>query len=165
MERRAFTLIEIVVYITIITVLASIAIPIYKRYILMAKTSEAKQNIGAIMTCEYSFAATENKFLTERYYPGNANKNLQTWNPKDSGNFEVLGFQPSGKVYYDYGIADGDFSANPSEANPEHGEAPVTNGVDITVIARGDLDGDGVYSYMLTTDTFFPKIRHKGSNF
>jgi len=165
LKKKAFTLIELVVALAIIFILVSVAVPVYKRYFFMAKTTEAKQNIGAIMTCEYSFSATNDKFLTERYYPGHAGPNLQVWDPENSGNFEVLGFQPSGKVFYDYGVAGGDFSSNPADANPRHGEVKVTKDVDITVIARGDLDGNGVYSYLLTTDTYYPKIRQKGSEF
>lgn len=163
--RKGFTLIELVVSIAIVSILVAVAIPIYKRYEYMARTSEAKQNVGAIMTCEGSYAAVEDKYLTERYYPGHAGATPQVWNPSESGNYEVIGFQPSGKVFYDYGVAAGDFSSNPASANPSHGETPITSGVDITIIARGDLDGDGRYSYLFTTDTYYPKINQKGSEF
>lgn len=160
MKKKGFTLTELIVALAILAVLAAVALPVYKKYLLTAKTSEAKMNIGAIITCEDSYAATENQYLTESYYPtGLPGPTPRYWNPALSGNFEVIGFEPAGKVYYSYGVAAGDVCSDPAAANPLHGQVPVTKGADITVIAKGDLDGDGLFGYFCTTDLRFPKIR------
>ncbi len=158
--KKAFTLIEVIMVVVIIGILSSLAMTTYNRYRLVAKTAEAKMNIGAIITCEDSYAAIEGKYLTEEYKPDdNPGPEPRSWNDTNAGNFKVIGYRPSGKVYYSYGVAAGDVSANPANATPSHGEVAATNGTDITVIAKGDLDGDNETGFFCTTDVRFPKIK------
>ncbi len=165
-NKKGFTLIEIMIVISIIAILAAIAIPTYKKYQFQAKTSEAKTNLGAIQHCELSYAAETGKFLTEEYYPGSAGPNKQTWNETGSGNFLSLGFAPAGTVFYDYGIAQGDYTANPASATPAKGEVIDNDSVvDITIIGRGDLDGNGQYAYYCVTEEKNPIIGPKGDKF
>jgi type IV pilus assembly protein PilA len=164
--KKAFTLIELMVVIAILGILIGLAMPMYEKYMLTAKTAEAKTNIGAIMTCENSYAAIEEKYLTEQYYPtGTPGVSPRVWDINNSGNFRIIGFQPAGKVYYSYGIASGDVSSDPANANPAHGEVIPTYGADITVIAKGDLDGDGNFGYFCTTDLLYPQIKSSIEDF
>jgi len=159
-RRKGVTLLELLIVLGIVTILVALALPGYKRFMLTARTTEAKVNIGAIIICEDSYAADADKYLTERYYPdGSPGTSARIWNPDNSGNFKEIGFQPSGRVYYSYGVAAGDQSSNPAGANPSHGEVAVTKNADITVIAKGDLDGDGRLGYFCTTDLRYPKIK------
>ena len=164
-RSKGFTLIELMIVVAIIAILAAIAIPQYKKFQLKAKTAEAKANIGAIYHCEVSYAAETGKLLTEAYYPGGAGKNKQTWNEANSGNFSSLGFTSAGPVYYDYGITSGDHTSDPSSANPASGNVTDGDGPNITILARGDLDGDGQYSYYCTCEETRSIIGPKGDRF
>jgi len=53
--RKAFTLIELIIVISIIGVLAAIAIPIYKDYTKKSKTSEVPWNLKAIVQEQLGF--------------------------------------------------------------------------------------------------------------
>lgn len=162
-REAAFSLIELIVVVAIVSILASIAIPMYNNYKFRAKTSEAKANIGAILTCEESYAQVEGKYLLQSYYPGNAGPEKQAWIFSASGNFRTIGFEPSGNVYYDYGVAKGDATSDPANATFTS-STPIkpTSNIDITIIARGDLDGNGKYGYLYTTDERYPEIRSRG---
>jgi general secretion pathway protein G len=50
-RRRGFTFVELMVVVTIIVILISMAIPIYQRSILRAKESVLKNNLFTIRTC------------------------------------------------------------------------------------------------------------------
>lgn len=163
---RGFTLVELIVVMALIAILAAIAIAQYRNFQLRAKTSEAKTNLGALRRCELSYAAERDTLLTAAYYPGKAGPSKQVWNQASSGNFDKLGFDPAGKVYYDYGIAQGDHTSDPASATPSNDEIPNTNGViDITIIARGDLDGNAQYAYYCTCEERRSIIGPKGDRF
>lgn len=55
--RRGFTLIELMVVMTVVTILVSIAVPMYQRSITRAKESVLKNNLFSIRTVidEYTF--------------------------------------------------------------------------------------------------------------
>lgn len=55
--RRGFTLIEIMIVMTIVSILVSIAIPLYQRSIIRAKESVLKNNLFTLRTVidEYTF--------------------------------------------------------------------------------------------------------------
>ena len=55
-NRRGFTMIELMVVVVIVGVLASIAIPIYGKYIKNARLTEATGKIGDIVTGAKSWA-------------------------------------------------------------------------------------------------------------
>jgi len=141
------------VVVAIIAILAAVAIPQYRKFQLRAKTSEAKANLDAIRVCEESWAAEHDVYLTAAKTPGgNPGASKRTW-PATSGtggvdNFNSLGFKPAGNVYYNYGVASGDQRGSLSSATCSNGTATASdNSIDITMIAEGDLDGDGSNSY------------------
>ncbi len=167
-RSKGFTLIELMIVVAIIAILAAIAIPQYRKFQLKAKTAEAKNNLGAIRSCEEAWAAEHDEYITAGYYPGNASASRQTWNTADTGAnpFNSLGFKPAGDVYYDYGIASGDQTGSLSGASPSTGTVTATDGsVDITIIARGDLDGDNAYSYYGQTDENPELVGPQGDDF
>ncbi len=164
-SNKGFTLIELMVVIAIISILAAVAIARYKDFQLKTKTTEARANTEAIKKCEISYSAETGKLLTEAYYPGGAGSVTQTWDEASAGNFSKLGFAPKGRVYYDYGIASGDYTSSPASATPTSGEVADGDGPDITIIARGDLDGNGQYSYYCTCDEGYSLIGPKGDRF
>jgi len=155
-REKGFTLIELMIVVAIIAILAAVAIPQYRKFQMRAKTAEAKSNIGAIRTAEEGWAAEYDKYILNGWYPGSAGSQTQTWDPDadDAQGFTKIGFKPAGSVYYDYCVVDGDETSDLTAASPSGFDSTdVTDGsVDITIIARGDLDGDNSYSYLGATD-------------
>ena len=171
--RKGFTLIELMVVVAIIAILAAIAIPQYRKFQLKSKTVEAKENIGAIVTAEESFAAENGQYAQCSGAPTDKDGGTvvtpgptkHPWHVKTpGGGFDLIGFKPAGDVYYVYGVWQGAPAAasasGTSMANDVTQKAktdttinngtinngvPVKDGnVDITIAATGDLDGDGI---------------------
>ncbi|MGE0086981.1 MAG: type IV pilin protein [Desulfococcaceae bacterium] len=81
LNKKGFTLIELMIVVAIIGILAAIAIPNFLNYQCKSKQSEAKQSLGTI-------GKNQEAYLTEydRY----------------SDDFTELGFAAKGKVRYTY---------------------------------------------------------------
>ena len=177
-KRSAFTLIELMVVVAIIAILAAIAIPQYRKFQLKSKTSEAKMNIGAIVTAEESFAAENGQYAQCSGRPsGTPGPTKRDWGTSTNG-FDLIGFRPAGKVYYTYGVRDlnnatsvptvatagntmrndatgSDFNTDTTISNT----GAITNGVpvvdgkhNILIAATGDLDGDTIKAGFIRTD-------------
>ncbi len=162
--RKGFTLIELMVVVAIIAILAAIAIPQYRKFQLKSKTVEAKENIGAIVTAEESFAAEHGQYAQCSAAPGvTPGPTKNPWAVANPGQgFDLIGFKPAGDVYYVYGVTAGapatPAASGSSMANDATGYSTdtsfsggtisngvtVSNNVDITIAATGDLDGDGI---------------------
>ncbi len=63
-RQKGFTLIELMIVVTIIGVLASIAVPVYRDYTIRTKVSECASLFGAIKT-DMSLAYSENGVLAD----------------------------------------------------------------------------------------------------
>lgn len=161
--NRGFTLIELMIVVVIIGILAAIAIPQFLRYQLKAKTSEAHRNLGAIRTSEEAFAAKYGAFAVAAGQPsGTPSGAKKDWAPTMASGFSVMGFSPSGKVYYQYAVgssalpsngsmgfsADSTFDASGDLANG----IAATTGNDITIVATGDLDANTVLGSFYLND-------------
>ena len=152
-KSKGFTLIELMIVVAIIAILAAIAIPQYKKFQLKAKTSEAKANLDAIRVAEESWAAEHDEYLTAAETPNTPPTSSKRAWPASSGTggvdqFNSLGFKPAGAVYYNYSVASGDKRGSLSSASGSNGQTNANdNTIDITMIAEGDLDGDGAFSY------------------
>jgi len=162
--RKGFTLVELMVVVAIIAILAAIAIPQYRKFQLKSKTVEAKTNIAAIAAAEESFAAEHGQYAqcSAAPYGVRPGPTKHSWRVRRPGaGFDLIGFRPAGDVYYVYGVRRGapraaarsgrsmandatrfyrDTSVD-TRGNIRNGVA-MTNRVDITIAATGDLDGD-----------------------
>ncbi len=139
MRRKGFTLIELMIVVAIIAILASIAIPQYKKFQLKAKTSEAKSNIGAIRSAEETYSAEHDVYLKAQASPGTVpGAQAADW-PADAGGFDDIGFKPAGKVYYSYWVGEDTTTANTND----NGTVVANDSVNIYIMAEGDLDENG----------------------
>jgi len=165
-RSKGFTLIELMIVVAIIAILAAIAIPQYKKFQLKAKTAEAKTNLGAIRTCEEAYAAEHDLYIGAAYHPrSDPDASAVEWTADDQ--FSSLGFEPAGNVRYGYGVAEGDKTGTLSNASPtDKSNIAVRDGtVDITIVAIGDLDGDGENSYYGMTDEKTELVGPQGDDF
>lgn len=64
---KGFTLIEIMITVSIVLILASIGVPIYKGYLTDARLNLAKQNLKSIYLAESNYYFENNKY----FYGGN----------------------------------------------------------------------------------------------
>ena len=143
MRRKGFTLIELMIVVAIIAILASIAIPQYKKFQLKAKTSEAKSNIGAIRSAEETYSAEHDVYKVIPNVPDNVpGAQAADWTSTGNGvaGFDDIGFKPAGKVYYAYWVLSGNSAGNPPT---DTSSATATDNTDITIVAEGDLDENG----------------------
>ena len=128
-ERSSgFTLIELMIVVTIIGVLASIAIPLFRNNQLRSKTTEGRTNLAAIRGLENARFSEYDAYLAVApeppLIPGAA---VTAFNP--ASGFAALGFSPEGPVYFSYGVT---VSAD---------------GVGFTADAGADIDADGFVQF------------------
>ena len=125
-RRGGFTLIELMIVVAIIGILAAIAIPNFLKFQLKAKTSQGKTNLAAIRTAEESVFAEFGAYVSANASPlaAPSGATKQGWANMDGANmgFDLIGWEPEGRVYFNYGVA--------------------TGGVGFTASANADIDGD-----------------------
>ena len=123
-NQRGFTLLELACVVAIISILIQIAVPNYQAYRYRAMETEALVNIETI-------AYFQQVAILERGHPLDCPKNPGSI-PHPRAPFELrpqwqaLGFKPLGLVRHQYEVK--------------------TDGLEFSVWARGDLDGDGMRS-------------------
>ncbi len=123
-NQKGFTLIELMIVVAIIGILAAIAVPNFLNYQLKSKTAEAKTNLGAIRTSQEAFNAEMDRYKACAATPaGTVGKTKRPWSGGGKANFDSIGFEPAGDVYYNY-------------------SATLTTTA-FTLTATGDLDADG----------------------
>ena len=110
--------------VSIIGVLAVVAIPVFVTYQLRSKTAEARANLGVLRVLEYSYFSEHDEFLAVVPEPLVIPGSTPTGFDESTG-FDPLGFSPEGQVYFSYGVA-----VTADEAG-------------FTADAGADIDGDG----------------------
>ena len=152
MKRKSFSLLEVIIVLIIISVLASLAVPQYRKLVYKSKSAEVKAILPSIAHLEEVRETEKGKYITCGWYPGSAGKNKQMWSETNCFSSE-LNFNVKGGTYCDFAVARGNFSSNPASASPsDREEVEGTANIDITIIARCDLDGDRNFSYYVVTD-------------
>ena len=143
-----FTLIEVMIVVAMLSIMASIAIPIYYGYKYKAALAESHTNIGAINSLEMAYTTDNNRYVTSAWtpasIPGSSGAPWQTGNYLDN-----IGFSIKGNVRFRYSVGPGStWVVAPSNSSA----IPESSNVDIIIQAEGDLDGDAASSQFYTTD-------------
>jgi type IV pilus assembly protein PilA len=128
-SREGFTLLELMIAVSIVGVLAAIAIPAFLTYQLRTKTAEASTNLGAMRDLETSYFSEYESYRSAAPEPPAIPGSTATVFDYAGSDFAVLGFKPEGRVYFSYGIG---VSAD---------------GVGFTVDAGADIDENGFVQF------------------
>lgn len=136
---RAFTLLELMAVVTIIGILASVAIPLVGKYLKKSKTTEAKANLRKIYDGEVAYyqeehtlstgALASKQFVSFSATPSSPGRNKQVAN-FDAQGWGAIKFSSDSPVWYSYSVA-------------ATGTGTASS---FTARANGDIDGDGVTS-------------------
>ena len=125
-----FTLIELMLTVSIVGLLATVAIPTMMRFQLKAKAAECRVNIAAIREAEETFFAEFGVYASAvPVLPLSIGPTRVAWvlANSDVHGFNDIGWSPEGLLYFQYGVK--------------------TNGeLAYTIEARSDIDGDGSYN-------------------
>jgi prepilin-type N-terminal cleavage/methylation domain-containing protein len=144
-----FTLIELMVAISIMGLLSAVALPAFTRIVNRSKTAETSGNLDAMFKNAASY------YTSERSGQGQVSSASGHCTVDDGGpaplvpgkdkqefplddTFRALGFHIGDFVYFSYSLASGGGSGHCDHAALEAGV--------YTFFANGDLDGDGIMS-------------------
>ena len=169
-RSAGFTLVELMITVTIIGVLALLATVGYSRWVQTAKTAEATAMLGAVKAAQEVFRAERLRYadvsvgsLNTTYPTSTPNDQKVRWDPASCAAtpicaaFLTLNVQAESFVYYRYSTIAG--PAGPAVTFDTF-TTPVNNDPWFVARARGDLDGDGVLSsfYVTSYDTVVLKV-------
>ncbi len=142
-RQDGFTLVELMIVVALIGILASIAVPQFRRYQMVSKRSEAFTNLKALATSQKSFFAEWGSFVDSGPEPWDTSGVVPGQRKRDvtplTAAFSQLGWTPEGDVYYDYDNCSANGSAGCTCACPTC----------FTATAWGDLDDDGSRSAIM----------------
>ena len=122
MNRKGFTLVELMIVVAIIGILAAIAIPNFVDMQYRAKRAEVPSNVDGIKTAELAYEASFDAFVSASDTPGSVSKAQQAFAGGGAASYATLGWGPDGDVRGSYSVS--------------------TSPTDFTVTGRCDVDGD-----------------------
>jgi len=141
-RRNGFTLIELMIVVSIIGLLAGIAIPSFTSYQNRARRSESYVNLGSLAKAQKSYFAEFGLYKGALMVPSSTTGVNPGPKRRDStvvkGTFDSIGWYPEGNIYFDYDTNTGGFA----DCN-----CPAC----FTSTAYGDVDGDGSVAMIMYT--------------
>jgi prepilin-type N-terminal cleavage/methylation domain-containing protein len=151
-RARGFTLVEMLVVVTITSILALIGISMFRRYITSSRSSEAASTIQAIRAAEETYRGENKVYLNV----SSSSSGTPAWYPTnnaDATNWALLRPAVNRSAHFDYlvnaGLAGQAFPPLQTVGQPGWPTAADTWYV---IQARGDVDRNGTFSYYLASN-------------
>jgi prepilin-type N-terminal cleavage/methylation domain-containing protein len=155
-----FTLVELMVVVSILAILAAIATVSYVRYARRAHVSEAYNMLGMIRMRQESYRAEFSQYcdVSSGTHDGTSGSSAGYWPGSAPGRTPVdfysglppewtqLGVRPTGQVYFRYETVAGNPGVTPSWGGGLGYNGSVNQDAWWVAHAFGDLDGNGVRS-------------------
>jgi prepilin-type N-terminal cleavage/methylation domain-containing protein len=138
--RRGFTIIELMVVISIIGVLATIAIPYYQKFTARARRSEMEMTISKLRMTFFHIYNTQSSFPPPTVLGGTDS----TWNPVDPAGVPVLGDAAQ------WNSTDADWLNLPAmdgAVRMRYRYSVTGGGSFLTITSQGNFPGVGLYTY------------------
>jgi type IV pilus assembly protein PilA len=123
MNRKGFTLVELMIVVAIIGILAAIAIPNFVDMQYRAKRAEVPSNVDGVKTAELAYEASYDQFVAQSAFHPNSSPNKQQRAWTSGSSFDTLGWGPDGNVRGSYFVQ--------------------TSPTNFTIGGICDVDGDG----------------------
>ena len=162
-SERGFTLIELGVVVTIVGILAVVAVVGYRKMILSSKLTEAKNMIGAIRIAQEDYKAEKGIYydLTAAgYCPSDGSQQKKwAWESTAGGcsQWLQLPVHADGPVQFGYATFAGSTVAQPGLVSPALMDLGAYSGKNMpyyVVHAKADLDGDPTRYTELAASSF-----------
>jgi prepilin-type N-terminal cleavage/methylation domain-containing protein len=149
-SRQGFTLIELLIVVTIIGVLAALAIPAFNHYVQRSRMSDGFAMLGEIRQREEAYRAEFGEYVTADWYPSvtpGTVTSVTPWAPPPGSPWIQLGAAPDGPTRFVYRV-----NAGAPGMTPDNCPAGL-GAVDFSFCAHAavNLDGDGVSACLETT--------------
>ena len=133
MKKKGFTIIELMIIVTIVSILVGIATGMYLHFRPYAKVSEAYVNIAKIRAAEEVYRAENDVYISCAASPPNGGTDSEPDPWVDvSGGFATIGFEPSGPVRYQYEVT--------------------ATGITYIATATGDIDENDIQVTLTVTE-------------
>lgn len=157
-SERAFTLVELMIVVAITGVLAALATYGVRKYMMEAKKAEASSILVQIRAAEeaYKDETFEYVGLTEftawhpTNTPGTGKNGWRSGSTAMTPTMNALGVVPDGPVIYSYGVVAKNSGDMPDIPTVKSWDFPAATSPFYIAMAKGDLDGDGRFTYALS---------------
>jgi prepilin-type N-terminal cleavage/methylation domain-containing protein len=104
LQRRGFTLLELLVVLAIVSVLSTTAIAMFRTNKMRSMRAEAMTNLGAIAKLEKSYYGENGVFPAALPVPLLPPGEKQNWDAAAVAEFGTIGFATEGAVYFVYDV-------------------------------------------------------------
>jgi type IV pilus assembly protein PilA len=133
LNKKGFTLVELMIVVAIIGILAAIAIPNFVAMQYRAKRAEVPSNVDGIKTAQVGYDAAFDVYIEADWHPSaSVGKTTAAWTA--GSEFDTLGWSPDGEVRGAYMVA-------------------TLSSTDFKVEGQCDVDGDSDNSSYTATKT------------